>query len=43
MHVKGEPFVNKRYTRRVPLLSKIAYNKGKGLDIGAKPPRTKLW
>ena len=43
MHVKGVSYVNERYTKGVLLLSKMAYNKGKGLAIGAKPPRIKLW
>ena len=36
-YVKGEPFVNRRYTKGVPFLQ----NKGKGLDLGAEPPRVK--
>ena len=26
----------------VPFLSKMVYKKGKGLDLGAEPPRMKL-
>ena len=40
--MKGVPFSNKRYTEGVPFLKKW-YIKGKGLDLGAEPPRIKLF
>ena len=40
-YVKGVPFSNKRYTKGVPFL-KNREKKGKGLDLGAEPPRIKL-
>ena len=40
--MKGVPFSNKMYTKGVPFLKKW-YIKGKGLDLGAEPPRTKLF
>ena len=39
--MKGVPFSNKRYTKGVPFLKKW-YLKGKGLDLGAEPPRIEL-
>ena len=39
-YMKGVPFSNKRYTKGVPFLKKW-YIKGKGLDLGAEPPRIK--
>ena len=40
--MKGVPFSNKRYTKGVPFLKKW-YIKGKGLDLGAEPPRIELF
>ena len=40
--MKGVPFSNKRYTKGVPFL-KNGILKGKGLDLGAEPPRIKLF
>jgi len=40
--VKGVPFFNGRSTKGVPFLSKMALKKGKGLELGAEPPRVKL-
>jgi len=40
--MKGVPFSNKRYTKGVPFLKKW-YIKGKGVDLGAEPPRFKLF
>ena len=40
--MKGVPFSNKRYTKGVPFLKKW-YIKGKGVDLGAEPPRIKLF
>ena len=39
-YMRGVPFVKKRYTKEVSLLSKMVY-KNKRLDFGAEPPRTK--
>ena len=41
-YVKGVPFPNGRYTKVVPFLPKMVYEKGKGLDFGKEPPRLKL-
>ena len=41
--MKGVPFSNKRYMKGVPFLKKMVYKKGKGLDLGAEPPRIKLF
>ena len=41
-YVKGVPFLNKRYIKGVPFLPKWYIKKGKGLDLGAEPPRIKL-
>ena len=38
MYVKGVPFVNGRYTKEEPFLSKIVQKKGKGLDRGGGAP-----
>ena len=40
--MKGVSFFNKRYTKGVPFL-KNGIQKGKGLDLGAEPPRIKLF
>ena len=37
--VKGVPFVNRRYTKEITF---SVLNVGKGLDLGAWPPRIKL-
>ena len=39
---KGVPFVIIRYMKGGPFLSKMVGKKGKGLDLGAEPPRIKL-
>lgn len=36
------PFFNGRCEQRTPSLSKMVDKKGKGLDVGADPPRKKL-
>ena len=38
-YVKGVPFANGRYTKVVPFLPKMVYEKGKGLE----PPRLILY
>ena len=40
--MKGVPFVNRWYTKGVPFSWKNGISKGKGLDIGAEPPRIKI-
>ena len=41
--VKGAPFFNRRYTKGVPFLSKIAYKRiYRGLNLGAETSRIKL-
>ena len=40
--MKGVPFVNRRYTKGVPFSWKNGCAKGKGLDLGAEPPRIKI-
>ena len=39
-YTKGVSFFNRKYSKRIPFLSKMVY-KGKGLDLGAEPPRIK--
>ena len=36
------PFLKRRYTNRVPFLSKIIYKRVKGLDLEAELPGIKL-
>ena len=38
--MKEVPFVNRRYTKGVPFLSKMVY-KAKGLDLSVEPSSTK--
>ena len=40
--MKEVPFPNERYRKGVPFLKKW-YIKGKGLDLGAEPPRIRLF
>ena len=43
MYVKGAPFVNRsRYTKGVPLLSKMVYKRVRGCTLGWSPP-DKTW
>ena len=37
--MKGVPFVNERYKKGVPFLSRKSIERGKGLDLGVKRPR----
>ena len=39
---KGVSFVNGRYTKRIPFLSKMVYKRVKGLELGGEPLRIKL-
>ena len=41
-YMKRVQLFNGRYTKGVPFVKNSIY-KGKGLDLGAKPPRTKLY
>ena len=38
-YVKGVPFVSRMYTKGVPFSRKNYILKGKGLHLGAEPPR----
>ena len=41
--MKGVPFSKKMVYERGAFSEKMVYKKGKGLDLGAEPPRIKLF